>query len=144
VSEETYKKCIKPDGEFKGKRVGPKDIIRLQGGGTGYAGRDGEKAQVKKHFSLGECPCGVWLGVVYSNIMYDCPGAVIGLASEAAAGLNETSALLLIHNGQYTPCIHAYLCLKKMAPSGSIKGKSADPAGCCRASWGWVEPRLVC
>jgi nitric oxide synthase-interacting protein len=53
VSEETYKKCIKPDGEFKGKRVGPKDIIRLQGGGTGYAGRDGEKAQVKKHFSLG-------------------------------------------------------------------------------------------
>ena len=55
VSEETYNKCIKPDGEFKGKRVGPKDIIRLQGGGTGYAARDGEKAQVQKHFSLGEC-----------------------------------------------------------------------------------------
>jgi hypothetical protein len=54
VSEETYNKCIKPDGEFKGKRVGPKDIIRLQGGGTGYAARDGEKAQVQKHFSLGE------------------------------------------------------------------------------------------
>lgn len=54
MSEETYTKCIKPDGEFKGKRVGPKDIIRLQTGGTGYAARDGEKAQVKKHFSLGE------------------------------------------------------------------------------------------
>lgn len=55
MTEETYNKCIKPEGEFKGKRVGPKDIIRLQTGGTGYAGRDGEKAQVKKHFALGEC-----------------------------------------------------------------------------------------
>jgi hypothetical protein len=55
VTEETYSKCIKPEGEFKGKRVGPKDIIHLQTGGTGFAARDGEKAQVKKHFSLGEC-----------------------------------------------------------------------------------------
>lgn len=54
VTEDTYQKCIKPDGEFKGKRVGPKDIIRLQNGGTGFAARDGEKAQVKKHFALGE------------------------------------------------------------------------------------------
>jgi hypothetical protein len=54
VSEETYTKCIKPDGEFKGKRVGPKDIIRLQNGGTGFAARDGDKAEVKKHFALGE------------------------------------------------------------------------------------------
>lgn len=53
VSEETYTKCIKPDGEFKGKRVGPKDIIRLQNGGTGFAARDGDKAEVKKHFALG-------------------------------------------------------------------------------------------
>jgi hypothetical protein len=54
VSEETYQKCIKPDGEFKGKRVGPNDIIRVKNGGTGFAARDGEKAQVKKHFALGE------------------------------------------------------------------------------------------
>lgn len=54
VTEETYTRCIKPDGEFKGKRVGPKDIIRLQSGGTGFAARDGDKAEVKKHFALGE------------------------------------------------------------------------------------------
>lgn len=54
VTEETYNKCIKPEGEFKGKRVGPKDIIRLKTGGTGYAARDGDKAQVNKHYALGE------------------------------------------------------------------------------------------
>jgi hypothetical protein len=59
VTEATYNACIKPDGEFKGKRVGPKDIIRLQGGGTGFAAHDGDKAQVHKHFALGEC---VWSG----------------------------------------------------------------------------------
>lgn len=53
VTEQTYNACIKPEGEFCGKRVGPKDVIRLRGGGTGYAGRDGDKAQVKKHFALG-------------------------------------------------------------------------------------------
>jgi nitric oxide synthase-interacting protein len=53
VSEETYQKCIKPDGEFKGKKVGPSDIIRVKNGGTGFAARDGDKAQVKKHFALG-------------------------------------------------------------------------------------------
>ncbi|KAF6256994.1 hypothetical protein COO60DRAFT_1702037 [Scenedesmus sp. NREL 46B-D3] len=42
--EETYKTCIKPDGHSK---------ARKWGGGTGYAGRDGAKAQVKKHFHLG-------------------------------------------------------------------------------------------
>lgn len=73
VSEETYNKCIKPDGEFKGKRVGPKDIIRLQGGGTGYAGRDGEKAQVKKHFSLGE----FCLGCVGRCVQPRCTGGLI-------------------------------------------------------------------
>ncbi|WIA18381.1 hypothetical protein OEZ85_009843 [Tetradesmus obliquus] len=51
--EETYKKCIKLDGHFKGKKVGEKDVIKLQGGGTGFAGRDGDRAQVKKHFHLG-------------------------------------------------------------------------------------------
>lgn len=54
VTEQTYNTCIKPEGEFKGKKVGPKDIIRLQTGGTGFAGHDGDKVQVNKHFSLGE------------------------------------------------------------------------------------------
>jgi nitric oxide synthase-interacting protein len=53
VMEETYKACIKPEGEFKGKKVTEKDIIRLQTGGTGFAARDGDKVQVKKHFHLG-------------------------------------------------------------------------------------------
>lgn len=53
VTEETYNKCIKPEGHFNGKKVGPKDVIHLKTGGTGFAARDGDKAQVKKHFSLG-------------------------------------------------------------------------------------------
>eukprot|EP00879_Flechtneria_rotunda_P027769 GHRR01029760.1.p1 GENE.GHRR01029760.1~~GHRR01029760.1.p1 ORF type:complete len:291 (+),score=89.66 GHRR01029760.1:231-1103(+) len=53
VTEETYKACIQPEGEFKGKRVTEKDVIRLKTGGTGFAGRDGDKAQVRKHFHLG-------------------------------------------------------------------------------------------
>lgn len=78
MSEETYNKCIKPEGEFKGKRVGPKDIIHLQGGGTGYAGRDGEKAQVKKHFALGECLFGVWVRYL------PCTTSAIEFATTAA------------------------------------------------------------
>lgn len=54
VLEETYKACIKPEGEFRGKRVRDgKDTIRLQTGGSGFAGRDGEKLQTSKHFQLG-------------------------------------------------------------------------------------------
>lgn len=53
VLEDTYKTCIKPEGEFKGKRVSEKDVIKLLTGGTGFAGRDGEKAQVRKHYHLG-------------------------------------------------------------------------------------------
>lgn len=80
VSEETYQKCIKPDGEFKGKKVGPKDIIRVKNGGTGFAARDGEKAQVKKHFALGEChtgsgPAGFWFGCMHS--MQKCSVACV-------------------------------------------------------------------
>lgn len=93
VSEETYNKCIKPEGEFKGKRVGPKDIIRLQGGGTGYAGRDGEKAQVKKHFALGESPSGI--GWALCTTAFDTLRRCSGHPSDVAAGYNEPWALLL-------------------------------------------------
>jgi nitric oxide synthase-interacting protein len=51
--EDTYKACVKPEGEFKGVRLGEKDVIKLQTGGTGYAARDGDKVQVQKHFALG-------------------------------------------------------------------------------------------
>lgn len=34
-------------------QIGPKDVVRLQTGGTGYAARDGEKAQASKHWHLG-------------------------------------------------------------------------------------------
>ena len=33
--------------------MGPKDVIKLQTGGTGFAARDGGKVQSSKHFHLG-------------------------------------------------------------------------------------------
>lgn len=51
--ESTYETCVKPEGAFRGKKVGPKDVIKLQTGGTGFAARDGDKAQATKHWLLG-------------------------------------------------------------------------------------------
>ena len=36
-----------------GKRIREGDVIELKSGGTGFAARDGDKAEAKKHFSLG-------------------------------------------------------------------------------------------
>lgn len=51
--EETYKTCVKPEGRFEGIKVREKDVIKLQGGGTGFVAHDGEKVQSKKHYTLG-------------------------------------------------------------------------------------------
>lgn len=51
--EATYESCVKPEGSYRGKKVAPRDVIRLQTGGTGFAARDGEKAQAAKHYTLG-------------------------------------------------------------------------------------------
>lgn len=51
--ESTYEACVKPEGAFKGKKVSPKDVIKLQTGGTGFAARDGDKVQAQKHWHLG-------------------------------------------------------------------------------------------
>lgn len=53
VLKDTWEKCIKPDGSYQGKRIKESDVIELRTGGTGFAGRDGERLQVKKHFALG-------------------------------------------------------------------------------------------
>lgn len=36
-----------------GKRIRDADVIYMQTGGTGFAARDGEKAEAKRHFPLG-------------------------------------------------------------------------------------------
>ncbi|GBF93568.1 hypothetical protein Rsub_06288 [Raphidocelis subcapitata] len=51
--EATYEQCVKPEGAYRGKKVGPKDVVKLQTGGTGFAAHDGEKVQSKRHWLLG-------------------------------------------------------------------------------------------
>lgn len=51
--EDTYKKCVKPDGHYDGMKVRDKDVITLKTGGTGFAARDGDKVEAKKHYMLG-------------------------------------------------------------------------------------------
>lgn len=53
VLQETWEKCIKPEGSFKGVRVREKDAVRLRTGGTGFAAHDSAKVLAKKHFALG-------------------------------------------------------------------------------------------
>jgi nitric oxide synthase-interacting protein len=51
MSETSYKTCVKPDGTWKGKKI--TGVIRLQGGGTGFAAHDGKAAEAASHFALG-------------------------------------------------------------------------------------------
>ncbi|KAF8059185.1 TCAF2 [Scenedesmus sp. PABB004] len=48
VLEETYKACIKPEGEWRGHKLRERDVIKLKTGGTGFAGRDGERVQQRE------------------------------------------------------------------------------------------------
>jgi nitric oxide synthase-interacting protein len=53
ISEEGYKKTIEKDGVYEGVKIRPeKDVIRLQKGGTGYAG-SGTQVESKAEFTLG-------------------------------------------------------------------------------------------
>ncbi|GAX79246.1 hypothetical protein CEUSTIGMA_g6686.t1 [Chlamydomonas eustigma] len=51
--KETYTKLVKPEGVFNGKKVKESDVVELQTGGTGFAGRDGEKVQSSKYAQVG-------------------------------------------------------------------------------------------
>lgn len=51
MSEASYKTCVKPDGTWKGRKV--EGIVKLQGGGTGFAAHDGKAAEAASHFALG-------------------------------------------------------------------------------------------
>ncbi|KAK3240682.1 hypothetical protein CYMTET_49493 [Cymbomonas tetramitiformis] len=52
ICEGCYTKCVKPDGEYDGHRVNPKDVIKLNRGGTGFIG-SGESVISKKSMPLG-------------------------------------------------------------------------------------------
>lgn len=51
--EETWRRCIRPEGEYEGKRVCDDDVLELQRGGTGFAEHDKEALQAKRYFALG-------------------------------------------------------------------------------------------
>ena len=51
MSEASYKTCVQPDGTWKGKRI--EKVIKLQGGGTGFAAHDGKAVEAASHFALG-------------------------------------------------------------------------------------------
>jgi nitric oxide synthase-interacting protein len=53
--EDTYTKCVKPDGVFGNppKKIKEKDVIKMQGGGTGFAAHDKEKVEATTHHALG-------------------------------------------------------------------------------------------
>ena len=43
--EDTYKTCVAPEGSYDGKKIRPdKDVVKLQGGGTGFVAHDGALA----------------------------------------------------------------------------------------------------
>eukprot|EP00227_Mantoniella_beaufortii_P020578 CAMPEP_0197590892 /NCGR_PEP_ID=MMETSP1326-20131121/12278_1 /TAXON_ID=1155430 /ORGANISM="Genus nov. species nov., Strain RCC2288" /LENGTH=153 /DNA_ID=CAMNT_0043156193 /DNA_START=35 /DNA_END=496 /DNA_ORIENTATION=+ len=50
ISEEAYKRVVEKEGGYNGKKV--KGVIRLQKGGSGFAG-SGTQVESKRHFSLG-------------------------------------------------------------------------------------------
>lgn len=50
--EETYKKCVKPEGTYNGVAIRERDVVQLQRGGTGFAAHDGDKLQVSITYYL--------------------------------------------------------------------------------------------
>ncbi len=50
---ETYKSCVKPDGNYNGYKIKDKDAIELKKGGTGFALHDGKDVQASKYYALG-------------------------------------------------------------------------------------------
>ena len=54
VSDETWKKCIRPDGQYNGVAIhGDEDVIKLQGGGTGFVEHDKDNVEGNKYLLLG-------------------------------------------------------------------------------------------
>mmetsp|Transcript_32152 Transcript_32152/g.82337 ORF Transcript_32152/g.82337 Transcript_32152/m.82337 type:complete len:321 (-) Transcript_32152:241-1203(-) len=53
ILEATYKKLVKPEGNFNGKKIRERDVVKLQRGGTGFAAHDGDKVESKKFWHLG-------------------------------------------------------------------------------------------
>lgn len=52
MSEEGYKTTVEKDGSYNGVSIRPKDVIKLQRGGTGFAG-SGTQVESKAEFALG-------------------------------------------------------------------------------------------
>lgn len=53
VLRDTWKRMIKPDGQYNGIPLQDEDIIELQAGGTGFSEHDKEALQSSKYFALG-------------------------------------------------------------------------------------------
>lgn len=53
VLEETWRRCIKPEGSYNGVKVDESDILELQRGGTGFAEHDKDALQAAKYFAVG-------------------------------------------------------------------------------------------
>jgi nitric oxide synthase-interacting protein len=53
VSEETWRRCIKPEGNFDGTKIGQDDVLELRRGGTGFAEHDGEAVEARRFLMLG-------------------------------------------------------------------------------------------
>lgn len=51
--EETWDKCIKPDGFYDGKSVCDDDVLELKRGGTGYAKHNSDEIEASKFHHLG-------------------------------------------------------------------------------------------
>lgn len=51
--EETYNKCIKPEGKYEGHKIREKDVVHLRSCGTGFAARGVDKVDANKHYHLG-------------------------------------------------------------------------------------------
>lgn len=51
VGEECYRRFVEPEGVYDGHKVKPKDVIRLERGGTGFAATS--KVEASTHTLLG-------------------------------------------------------------------------------------------
>ena len=53
VLDATWRKCIRPDGQWQGIKIEDDDVLELQKGGTGFVGHDGDALQSERFFALG-------------------------------------------------------------------------------------------
>jgi len=73
ISEECYKRFVAKDGVYNGVKIKPKEVIRLQRGGTGFAG-SGSQVEAKRY-----APVGLGSGLADSRGQNRAAGSRFGL-----------------------------------------------------------------